>query len=258
MTFEDFATSFTVDMDKALAPAAGRFPPQMGDVWVRRDGGPELEFNGKQHQMCLGDVIYWSARKAGTDDDWGTEGFGGETFTNGYLTFVRLGPTTSVGSGSAAKATVEAYDKTTKRLLDMVAPAIVPDLKTLVAKPEARPAYVAPPVTFGASADSWSHAKPKPQRATYASLLAALEAEEGVVPPLKCQECGKLGARIGKRGKGMPDRQLCRECHIEADAQVLMLMKRPMFYQAPAETAAEPYQPSCDPDFDIPYSWELP
>ncbi len=243
MTFEDFATSFTVDMDKALAPAAGRFPPQMGDVWVRRDGGPELEFNGKQHQMCLGDVIYWSARKAGTDDDWGTEGFGGETFTNGYLTFVRLGPTTSVGSGSAAKATVEAYDKTTKRLLDMVAPAIVPDLKTLVAKPEARPAYVAPPVTFGASADSWSHAKPKPQRATYASLLAALEAEEGVVPKPKCSGCNQ--APCNSATHSQQDTIVAVQIH--GFAGLLMKPAKP-----------EPYQPSCDPDFDIPYSWELP
>ncbi len=103
--------------------------------------------------------------------------------------------------GALIRATAEAYDKTTKRLLDMVAPA-----------------------------------KPQPQRATYASLMASLRAEEGVPEPARCSGCG--------RAPCWPP------AHVSADAHTAARMRE--VYEDPRPPEPDHWRPSVDPLFDIP------
>ncbi len=84
--------------------------------------------------------------------------------------------------------------------------------------------------------------KPKPQRATYASLMASLRAEEGVPEPKKCSGCGHTPCNPATHSQ--QDMMYAVQMHGFAG----MLMRPP---------EPEPWGPSVDPDFDIPYSWEL-
>ncbi len=194
-------------------------------------------------------------------------------------------PTTSVGSGSAAKAHVHVWQQLVGefqrccskclkqsayecsdpacpfvcceahrgyakdsiaagyRPADFHGPAIVPDLKALKADLLNG--------TWKVGVDWAAKPAPKPQRATYASLMASLRAEEGVPPPKMCQECGKPGAVKGKRRADLADKLWCWECHAQADYHTATVMAR-SGESKPWPVKDEPWRPSVDPLFDIP------
>ncbi len=78
---------------------------------------------------------------------------------------------------------------------------------------------------------------PKPQRVTYASLLASLRAEEGVPPPKKCSGCGETPCHP--------------RTHMNRDAHVALTMDL-SGHGLMAHVVEEPWRPSVDPLFDIP------
>ncbi len=144
---------------------------------------------------------------------------------SGNMTFVRHAPTpetapglpgqptTNVGSGSAAK------------------PRLCGDCFEEMPCPCDR-VKVKP----GKLIKSTPLVKPKPQRATYASLMASLRAEEGVPEPARCSGCG--------RAPCWPP------AHVSADAHTAARMRE--VYEDPRPPEPDHWRPSVDPLFDIP------